>query len=194
MIRSYQEYRYYLDADQIALRRVFNRYIIHDEIWKFQRLMRKLEYIMNCKKNKHLGWLLYYKYLTLRFHHKSVNLGFEIPPNTFGPGLSIAHRGTLVVHPDARIGKNCRIHVDVVIGTKPGPEDKVPTIGDNCYIGAGAKIYGDIVLGDNMAIGANSVVNRSFVEGYQTVAGMPAKKISDLGSDEYLISTRSDEV
>jgi len=47
-------------------------------------------------------------------------------------------------------------------------------------------------LGDNMAIGANSVVNRSFVEGYQTVAGMPARKISDLGSDEYIISTRSE--
>lgn len=193
MIRSYQEYRHYLDADRIALKRVFNRFIIHDEIWKFQRLLRKLEYVMNCKRQKHLGWLLYYKLLSLRFHRKSVKIGFEIPPNTFGPGLSIAHRGTLVVHPDARIGKNCRIHVDVVIGTRPGPVDKVPTIGDNCYIGPGAKIYGDIVLGDNMAIGANSVVNRSFKDGYQTIAGIPARKISDTGSDEFLISTRSEK-
>ena len=192
MIRSHQEYKHYLDADRVALKRVFNRYIIHDEIWKFQRLMRKLEYIMNCKKQRHIGWLLYYKYLTLRFHNKSVRLGYEIPPNTFGPGLSIAHRGTLVVHPDARIGKNCRIHVNVVIGTRPGPADRVPSIGDNCYIGPGAKIYGDIVLGDNMAVGANSVVNRSFVEGYQTIGGIPARKISESGSEEYIISTRSD--
>ena len=155
--------------------------------------MRKLEYVSNCKRHKHFLWLLYYKYLSLRFHYKSVRLGIEIPPNTFGPGLSIAHRGTLVVHPDARIGKNCRIHVDVVIGTRPGPVDRVPVIGDNCYIGPGVKIYGDIVLGDNMAIGANSVVNHSFPEGYITVAGVPAKKISEKGSEEYIISTRSDE-
>jgi serine O-acetyltransferase len=192
MIRSHQEYKHYLDADRIALKREFNRYIIHDEIWKFQRLLRKLEYVMNCKRHKHIGWLLYYKYLSLRFHWKSVRIGFEIPPNTFGPGLSIAHRGTVVVHPDARVGKNCRIHVDVVIGTRPGPVDKVPRIGDNCYIGPGAKIYGDIVLGDNMAIGANSVVNRSFPEGYQTIAGIPARKISDKGSEEFIISTRPD--
>lgn len=193
MIRSYQEYKYYLDSDRIALKRVFNRYIIHDEIWKFQRLLRKLEYISNCKKHKNYFWLLYYKMLSVKFHNRSVMLGFEIPPNVFGPGLSIAHRGTLVVHPDARIGKNCRIHVDVVIGTRPGPMDLVPTIGDNVYIGPGTKIYGDVVLGDNMAIGANSVVNQSFPEGYMTIAGAPAKKISDRGSEEFIISTRSEE-
>lgn len=42
--------------------------------------------------------------------------GFSIPVNSFGPGLSIAHGGTIVVNNTARIGKNCRIHEGVTIG------------------------------------------------------------------------------
>ena len=93
--------------------------------------------------------------------------------------------------PDSRIGANCRIHVDVVIGTRPGPDDLVPTLGDNCYIGPGAKIFGDIIIGPNTAIGANSVVNASFPEGFMTIAGAPARKVSDTPSTEFIIATRS---
>ena len=91
----------------------------------------------------------------------------------------------------ARIGKNCRIHVDVVIGTRPGPDDLVPTLGDNCYIGPGAKLFGAITIGPNTAIGANSVVNSSFPEGFCTIAGAPARKVSDTPSTEFIIATRS---
>jgi serine O-acetyltransferase len=96
-----------------------------------------------------------------------------------------------VVHPDARIGANCRIHVDVVIGTRPGPDDLVPQLGENCYIGPGAKLFGDIVIGPNTAIGANAVVNSSFLEGFCTIAGAPARKVSDTPSTEFIIATRS---
>ncbi|MBK8614437.1 MAG: hypothetical protein IPN85_13365 [Flavobacteriales bacterium] len=78
------------------------------------------------------------------FHAQSVRCGFDIPPNVFGPGLSIAHRGTIRVHPDARIGPNCRIHVDVGRQVLPGPDDLVPTIGENGQIGPGAKLFGNI--------------------------------------------------
>jgi serine O-acetyltransferase len=191
MIRSHQDMLDYREADRIALRRVdsINRHF--DEVWIFQRLLRRVEYLMNCRKKQNFLWLLVYKFYSIRFHRQSVRCGFDIPPNTFGPGLSIAHRGTIVVHPDARIGANCRIHVDVVIGTRPGPEDLVPTIGDNCYIGPGAKIFGHITIGNNVAIGANSVVNHAFPEGFMTIAGAPARKVSDTPSTEFIIATRT---
>ena len=96
-------------------------------------------------------------------------------------GLSIAHTGTIVVNGFAKIGKNCRIHVDVNIGTQYGYEDKVPVIGDNVFISPGVKMFGDIRIGNNVVIGANSVVNRSFSEDSICIAGVPAKKINDNG-------------
>jgi serine O-acetyltransferase len=191
MIRSHADFLAYREADRIALRREFSLQMMFDEVWKFQRLLRRVEYCLNCHKGKSLFGKLLYKYWSIRFHRQSVRCGFDIPPNVFGPGLSIAHRGTIVVHPDARIGQNCRIHVDVVIGTRPGPHDLVPKLGDNCYVGSGAKLFGDIVIGPNSAIGANSVVNSSFPEGNMTIAGAPARKVSDTDSREFIIATRS---
>ena len=117
----------------------------------------------------------------------SIKLGFTIPLNVFGPGLSIAHRGTIVVNGNANIGANCRIHTCVNIGTQAGYEGRAPKIGNNVYIGPGAKIFGPIEIADSIAIGANSVVNKSFKEPGITIAGIPAKRISDKNSTELLI-------
>lgn len=192
MIRSRKDYHAYLEADRVNLRRTMPVNRLYDEVWMFQRALRRVEYWLNCRTRRDpIPWLLF-KYHSWCFHRRSVRCGFEIPPNTCGPGLSIAHRGTIVIHPDARIGANCRLHVDVVIGTRPGPPpEAVPVIGDNCYIGPGAKIYGAVMLGNNLVVGANSVVNRSFPEGYCTIAGAPARKVSDTPSDEFILATRS---
>lgn len=98
-------------------------------------------------------------------------MNYTIYKNNFGPGLCIGHYGTLVVNKDARIGKNCRIHVCVNIGGSPAG---VPKIGNNVYIGPGAKIFGNITIGNNVTIGANAVVNKSFPDNV-TIAGVPAK-------------------
>ena len=90
---------------------------------------------------------------------RGVHLGFTIPPNVFGPGLSIAHWGTITVNRGCRVGANCRIHPGVVLGTH---KDGEPTIGDDCYLGPGAKLMGPITLGDRTKVGANAVVTRSF--------------------------------
>jgi serine O-acetyltransferase len=109
-------------------------------------------------------------------------LGFSIPLNVFGPGLCIAHKGTIVVNQNARIGENCRIHVCTNIGS--GRKGfSAPQIGNNAYIGPGAKIFGDIVIADDIAIGANSVVNKSFHEKGISIAGVPARKINSKGSN-----------
>ncbi len=185
MISSREDYAYYLMADKIALGMNKKRpAIVGDDIWKFERLMRKLEYYTNCKKS--LVWKPYVLLLGYLYYRQKIRLGFSVPINVFGPGLAIAHPGTIVVNPATRVGENCRLHACVNIGTKAGYNDRAPKIGHNVYIGPGAKLFGDIRLADGIAIGANSVVNRSFEEAGVTIAGAPARKVSDKGSDGLL--------
>ncbi|MHB8075402.1 MAG: serine O-acetyltransferase [Desulfosporosinus fructosivorans] len=146
----------------------------------FQLTLRKAEYYENCRKDI-LG-KIYFNFLKFKLMKLSINLGFTIPRHVFGPGLSIAHWGSIVVHPDVRVGKNCRIHSAVNIGVFNG---KCPTIGDNVYI-PGAKLFGGITIGDNVTIGANAVVNKD-VPSNVTVGGIPAKKISENDSSELIV-------
>lgn len=181
----------YLRQDKIALHRELNDkpQIFKDEIWKFEILLRKNEYATNC-----LNSFIYKPYKMLikyRYHKLSVKLGFSIPINKIGPGLSIAHYGTLTIG-YATIGKNCRIQEGVNIGATGG-SPKAATIGDNVFIGTGAKIIGDIKIADNVAIGANAVVVRDITEPGITVAGVPAKKVSDKSSQVFLDPRLFDE-
>jgi serine O-acetyltransferase len=75
-----------------------------------------------------------------------------------------------------------------VIGIGAGRTSKLPTIGDDVFIGPGAKIFGDVVLANGIAVGANSVVNSSFTEEGITIAGAPARKVSDKGSKYLLVN------
>jgi serine O-acetyltransferase len=180
--------KYYLQADRIALRRqkvnslsqiVVRKIIAPDYVFSFQEVLRKAEYYKNCDR----GILSQINYaMKLReLHYLSMKLGYYIHPNNFGPGLSISHPGFIIIAETARIGSNCRVHPGVVIGTIYD-SDRAATLGDNIYIGPGVKIYGPIEISDNIAIGANSVVNHSFTEQGITIAGIPARKISNKGS------------
>jgi len=186
MIQSKDDYKFYLEADKIALNIVnnWNNFLFND-IWQFEKLLRRSEYFLNCKKSK--IWRPYLFYLKYRLDRSGKKLGYTIPPNVFGPGLSIAHHGTIVVSDHAMVGANCRIHTCVSIGVKAGTSDLAPRIGDHVYIGPGVKLFGDITIADGIAIGANSVVNKSFLEPKITIAGIPAKKISEKGSESLVI-------
>lgn len=94
----------------------------------------------------------------------------------FSGGLRINHYGLIIVNGNAKVGDWCDIHQGAHIGQNVAGE--VPTLGDNIYIGPGAKIFGKVVLGNNMMIGANSVVTKSFENGHCKIAGVPAKIIS----------------
>lgn len=81
----------------------------------------------------------------------------------------------IVVNGAARIGANCRIHVCVNIGTSKDHSVDAPHIGNNVYIGPGAKIFGPIEIADDCVIGANAVVNKScHIEGAK-ILGVPGK-------------------
>jgi len=178
MIVTKNELNFYLKQDAIALRCENKKRpkLFGDDVWKFQILLRKTEYYNNSYKNKK-RYILQYAWYRFWFKRSSVKLGFTIPINIFGPGLSIAHYGTIVVSNSAKVGKNCRLHEGVNIGSTNGSR-LAPVIGDNVFIGSGAKIIGDISIADDVAIGANSVVVDSITEHGCTYAGVPAKKIS----------------
>ena len=180
MIRTREDLRRYLEADRRALGvpASLAAFLFHD-VWRFQRALRRAEYHHNS--GSFLPLRLFWKWRARRIGTK---LGFTIPLNVFGPGLSIAHVGTIVVNHGARIGANCRIHVCVNIGTAAGRQSAAPTIGDDCYLAPGAKLFGPIVIGNDVAVGANAVVNRSFPEDGVTLGGVPARIIARRGRRE----------
>ncbi|MFV9551016.1 serine O-acetyltransferase [Algibacter sp. PT7-4] len=182
MIQNKADYYKYIKQDKVALgvdsNNFFRKIIAPNYIWEFQKRLRKVEYLKNCKSHSVIGKLLY-KYHKVKFRKQSLKLGFSIPENVFGPGLSIVHYGTIVINSNAKIGKNCRIHACTNIGASGG-KPEAPQIGDNVYIGPGAKIYGNITIGNNTAISANAVVNKSFKEDGMLLAGNPAEKIKKI--------------
>lgn len=182
MIHSRQDLKYFLDQDRKALNKPnvgvlikIKEFFFPDPIWKFERLLRYAEYYHNTRNVNflHGGGYLWYRY---RLHNQSVKLGFSIPLNVCESGLSIVHYGAIVINHNAHIGKNCRIHACVNIGASAGKQI-APTIGDNVYIGPGAILFGDIRISNNITIGANSTVNKSFEEEGTVIAGTPASVV-----------------
>jgi serine O-acetyltransferase len=94
-----------------------------------------------------------------------------------GRGLCLVH-GYVVIDGRVTIGKNCYINPQVTIGLRGGAGFTLdgPKIGDDVYIGAGAKVLGPITVGDNVTIGANAVVIDDVPDGH-TAVGAPARAI-----------------
>lgn len=178
MIRSKADYEAYLAADKAALRvsdSLRDRFF--HPIWNYQKLLRLLEYRLNCKHSilskPCTLWIRY------KFQKESVRLGFSISPNSCEAGLELGHYGDIVINGKARIGKNCTVAGAGVLIGEDLESGKAPIIGDNCYIGPGAKIIGGVKITDGVTIAANAVVVHDVTEAYTTVGGIPARKISD---------------
>lgn len=121
--------------------------------------------------------LMHYRYL----------FGIDLKRNTkIGKGFYIGHFSGIVISSKAVIGNNCNISQGVTIGIAGKGENRgCPIIGNNVYIGAGAKIIGKITIGNNVAIGANAVVTKDIPDN-AVVGGIPAKIISMDGASEIL--------
>jgi serine O-acetyltransferase len=91
----------------------------------------------------------------------------------FGPGFVLIHATGVVINGRVRGGENVFIEHQVTIGAE---RRQSPRIGSNVFIGAGAKIIGEITVGDHSRIGANAVVLDD-VPAYATVAGIPARVV-----------------
>lgn len=160
----------YLEADKSALGRKRKHPTMTDYVWRYQIYLRKCEYYRNIEKTNLFNKLasLYFRYQRFLIGSKC---GFSIPLNVVGKGLCIAHIGPIVISEYAKLGENCRIHICVNIGADARDSFSAPHLGNNVYIGPGAKIYGKVVLADNIAIGANAVVNKSFFEKGISIGG-----------------------
>lgn len=106
----------------------------------------------------------------------------EINTHDIGPGLRIYHGDGIVIARGAVIGRGLTIEHQVTIGNRIGHEGErgCPTIGDDVFIGAGAKVLGPIRIGNNVRIGANAVVLHD-VPDNATVVGVPAKVVRIAG-------------
>ena len=94
-----------------------------------------------------------------------------------GKGTKFGYGGmAVIIHARAKVGKNCVIGSCVTIGGKSGWYE-VPVIGDNVQIASGAKVLGPVRIGNNVIIGANSVVTKDVPDNC-VVAGIPAKIIA----------------
>jgi serine O-acetyltransferase len=104
---SKKDYRNLLEADLKAsnITPSLKNKLTHD-VWAFQKCLRKLGYYINYKHPPLTK--VYTIFMRLKLRSRGRKLGLSVPPNEFGPGLSIAHVGTIVVNSNAIIGSNCR--------------------------------------------------------------------------------------
>lgn len=116
-----------------------------------------------------------------------ITTGISISCSTkIGHSFYIGHFGGIILNANAVIGNNCNISQGVTIGVS-GFEDKrgAPVIGNDVYIGANAVVAGKIGIGNNVLIGACSMVKDSFDDN-AVVLGVPAVLISNRGSKGYI--------
>jgi serine O-acetyltransferase len=99
--------------------------------------------------------------------------GISIPAQAqIGKGLRIHHFGGIIIHSETVIGEGCTLYHGVTLGDRGG-WGGAPRIGNHVMIGAGAKILGDVTVGDDCRIGANAVVTTS-VPPHCLAVGVPA--------------------
>jgi len=99
--------------------------------------------------------------LIYRMLYKSVQIitGIELPCEVdVGKNFIIDHFGGIIISGFAKFGDNCRIRDGVVVGLRHVEDKRAPVIGNNVDIGSGAKLLGPIHIGNNVLVGANSVV------------------------------------
>ena len=114
--------------------------------------------------------------------------GIEIHPGaTIGRRLVIDHGVGVVIGETAEIGDDVLIYHGVTLGGKTlDPVKRHPTIGNRVILGAGAKLIGNITIGDDCRVGANAVVTKSMPAGTVAV-GVNAKLIRSIAEDHYAI-------
>ena len=117
---------------------------------------------------KQICELLYY----LLFMRVRTRLQIEVPRTAaIDGGFRIDHFGGIIINSQFICGKNLTITHGILIGQT---DSGVPQLGNGVSLGVGAKIIGGITLGDNVMVGAGSVVTKSFSEN-SVIAGVPAR-------------------
>lgn len=144
-------------------------------IYKFLYHLRTYEDLIAQNSGLLLKARRFFHYF--RYQKYARMVGFVIGDGVLGKNVIFYHRASIIINSQARVGDGCRFHGDAVLGVKNTGSQGCPVLGKNVDIGAGAKILGDIYIADDIVIGANSVVVKSFHTPGITIAGIPAREI-----------------
>jgi len=188
---KFSEFRYLLRSDfyrhmgEPNLLKAIKYFVLLPGV-KYSFYMRLCSYLRS-KPLKAFG--LFFIVRVFLFHY-TIKFGISIPDTTkIDSGFYIGHFGEIVVNSKSIIGKNCNISQGVTIGQlNRGKREGCPVIGDSVFIGPGAKILGNIHVGDHAAVGANCVVVDD-VPAHSVVVGVPGKVVSQAGSMGYIYWT-----
>jgi serine O-acetyltransferase len=101
-----------------------------------------------------------------------------------GPGFVILHGMGIVINSSVRAGRNLVLEHDVTIGAEKG---RSPVLGDDVFVGAGARILGAVRVGSRVKIGANAVVIKDVPDG-ATAVGVPARVVRRDGERKWVES------
>ena len=136
-------------------------------VYRFARWVRKFPIPIISHLLRFFAYLL--------FKQIEIFTGISLPASAeIGKGFYVGHFGGIILHSQAKLGENCSVGPGVVIGTLGGGNSGVPVLGNNVYVGVGAKILGGIKVGNNVRIGANAVVLSDIPDG-ATAVGIPAR-------------------
>lgn len=138
-------------------------------------LLRKSEYYLNSGKRIRANL---YKLFLRKLQNK---YALHIPLNCCGEGLRIMHLGSVLINEKASIGRNCAFHINTAVVAGGGGSSGIPVLKDGVVLGIGSVVLGDIIVEENVAVGANAVVNKSVLQKNVTIAGVPAKIVSKHG-------------
>lgn len=170
-------YRYYGDEGES----LFRRFIRPAEL-KYIALFRKAN---ECKI---LPLKLLYTYILKK---KSEKTHIQIPARTsIDEGFYIGHSGRVIIHPDAKLGKNINVGTGVTIGQENrGKRKGAPTLKGDCWIGTNSVVVGNIQIGEDVLIAPLTFVNFD-VPDHSVVIGNPAKIIAKENATEDYICNR----
>lgn len=186
MSKSITKYGDYLYAD---LTRYWNAY--PDSVGTIWRLLMmlfqwELHAVILYRLNFHasrmripiLGPAIGYGVYVLQKLNEAVS-GIRLPASIrVGPGFFILHTGNIGFHPLCKIGANFTVASGVSVAGKVLEQGvpAVPQIGDNVFLGAGAKVVGSVTIGNDVIVGANAVVVDDIPDGAVAV-GNPARVV-----------------
>ena len=165
----------YVGKDNITLKNFLINYIFNPGF--------KFTFWLRATKSKNIIISTLAKIQHKRFSTKYM---LHIAANTeIGFGLYIGHGQCVVINPTTKIGNNVSLSQFTTIGSN---HEKAAIIGDYVYIGPSVCIVEDVVIGNNVKIGAGAVVTRNIPEN-STSAGVPAKVINTSNEpNDYVIN------
>lgn len=149
-----------------------HRMLIDGSLFKLYYMERGFRYCVWMRLSSVSGVIgIFSKFI---LHHLQSKFGIQIHSSSkIGGGFYIGHGVGIVIHPRTIIGKNVNVSQFLTIGSN---HNTPAVIGDNVYIGPGVCIVVDVHIGNNVTIGAGSVVTHD-VPDYAVVVGVPAKVI-----------------